>query len=79
MKRKAIFGAIQNDSLMEYFLNPLGRFIVWTFDALLVPIGDMGALNPNNLFIVIGFVGLFYWLYSQQKYNKKAEREGTLK
>lgn len=64
---------------MEYFLNPLGRFIVWTFDTLLVPIGDMAVLNPNNLFIVIGFVGLAYWLYSQVKYNKRAQREGTLK
>ncbi len=64
---------------MDYIVNPLGRLIVWTFDNILVPIGDLGAANPNNIFIVIGFVGLFYWLYSQHKYNKKAESEGALK
>ncbi len=64
---------------MEYIVFPLGHFIVWTFDTLLVPIGEMGIANPNNLFIVLGFVGLFYWLLQQHKFNKKAEAEGTIK
>jgi len=64
---------------MEYIVNPLGRLVVWTFDTLLVPIGEMGVANPNNLFIVLGFVGLFYWLAQQHKYNQKAEEQGTLK
>lgn len=64
---------------MDYIVNPLGQLIVWTFDNLLVPIGDLGAANPNNLFIVLGFVGLFYWLAQQRKYNKIADEQGTLK
>jgi len=64
---------------MDYIVNPIGRLIVWTFDNILVPIGDLGAVNPNTIFIILGFVGLFYWLYSQHKYNKKAESEGALK
>lgn len=64
---------------MQYIVNPIGHLIVWTFDNVLVPIGELGALNPNNLFIVLGFIGLFYWLFSQHKYNKKAEQEGSLK
>lgn len=64
---------------MDYIVNPLGQLIVWTFDNLLVPIGDLGLANPNNLFIVLGFVGLFYWLAQQHKYNKIAEEQGTLK
>lgn len=64
---------------MQYIVEPLGKLIVWTFDNILVPIGDLGAANPNNLFVVLGFVGLFYWLFLQGKYNKKAAQEGTLK
>lgn len=64
---------------MQYIVEPLGRAIVWTFDNLLVPIGEMGVANPNSIFTVLGFVGLFYWLFSQHKYNKKAAQEGSLK
>jgi hypothetical protein len=38
-------------------------------------IGDM--LNWG--IIALGFVGLFYWLNLQKKFNDKAEKEGTLK
>lgn len=62
---------------MDYIVNPLGKLVVWTFDVLLVPIGDLGV-NPNTIFIVMGFFGLFYWLRSQSKYNKEAEQNGTL-
>lgn len=64
---------------MRYLVEPLGKLIVWTFDTILVPIGDLGAANPNNLFIVMGFLGLFYWLYRQAKYNQTAKEQGTLK
>jgi len=64
---------------MQYIFEPLGRFLVWTFENILEPIGELGVANPNNIFTVLGFVGLFYWLFWQQKYNKKAAEEGTLK
>ena len=64
---------------MRYLVEPLGKLIVWTFDTILVPIGDLGAANPNSIFIVMGFLGLFYWLYRQTKYNQLAKEQGTLK
>jgi len=63
---------------MRYIAEPLGKLIVWTFDTILVPIGDMG-INPNTLFLAMGFIGLFYWLFRQHKYNQIAKQEGTLK
>ena len=56
-------------------------FIYWLFDAtyaffdVFKNLGDI----PNNIFIVLGFVGLFYWLVLQKKYNKKAQDTGALK
>jgi hypothetical protein len=64
---------------MDYIVKPIADLVIWTFDNLLVPVGEMGAANPNNLFIVLGFVGLFYWLFLQTKFNKEAERTGGLK
>ncbi len=62
---------------MEYIVGPIAALIKWTFDNILVPIGELPAfMNPNNIFIVLGFVGLFYWLNLQGKYNKKAKSEG---
>lgn len=34
---------------------------------------------PNYLIIITGFVGLFFWLNTQVKFNKKAQEQGTLK
>ena len=34
---------------------------------------------PNNLFVVMGFVLLFWWMSLQKKYNTKAENEGAFK
>jgi hypothetical protein len=65
---------------MQYLTGPIAALILWTFKNLLVPIGDLpNYINPNYLFLGLGFVGLFYWLNLQGKYNKKAEREGGIK
>lgn len=65
---------------MQYLVGPIAALILWTFKNVLVPIGDLpNYINPNYLFLVLGFVGLFYWLNLQGKYNKKAEREGGIK
>ena len=65
---------------MQYLTGPIAALIKWTFDFLLVPIGDLpGLLNPNNIFLVLGFIGLIYWLRLQGKYNKKAAQEGGIK
>ena len=58
----------------EEVLNVIAEIVVWTFEHLVVPAGNI----PNVLFIILGFVGLFMWLNIQKKYNKKAEEEGGL-
>lgn len=65
---------------MQYIVEPIAALIKWSFDNILVPIGELPALlNPNNIFIVVIAAGLGYWLYLQGQFNKKAEREGGLK
>ncbi len=65
---------------MQYIVEPIAALIKWTFDNLLVPIGDLtGLMNPNTIFTILGGLGLLYWLRMQSKYNKKAEQEGGIK
>lgn len=65
---------------MEYLVGPIGAFMKWTFDSILVPLGDLPVyLNPNTAFIVLIGLGLLYWLKVQSDFNKKAERDGGLK
>jgi hypothetical protein len=54
---------------MEWLTNPLADFFVWSFDTFLVPFENL----PNLAFLILGFVGLFYWLNFQAKMNKKAD------
>ena len=64
---------------MQYLTGPLAFIIKWTFDHILVPIGELpNIVNPNYIFLAIGFIGLIFWLNLQHKYNKKADRDGTL-
>ena len=46
----------------------LGEFILWTTAILFENVGN----TFNNLVILLGFFGLFYWLRLQKKYNDKA-------
>jgi hypothetical protein len=65
---------------MQYLTEPIAALILWTFNNILVPLGELPALvNPNNVFIIIMTVGLFYWLNMQAKFNRKAQNEGGLK
>lgn len=58
---------------MQYIVEPIAALIKWTFDTILVPLGELPSMiNPNNIFLVIGFIGMFYWLNLQRKYNKEA-------
>ena len=56
---------------MEWLTTPLAEFITWSFDTLLVPLQN----TPNNIFIVLGFVGLLFWLKTQSKLSKKAAND----
>ncbi|MEM9051144.1 MAG: hypothetical protein AAGC47_03735 [Bacteroidota bacterium] len=58
---------------MQEIVGPIAGLVKWTFDNVLVPIGDLPDLvNPNYIFLVIGFLGMFYWLNMQRKYNNQA-------
>lgn len=55
-------------------INPIGKMMEWSFENLLVPMSD-----PFNAGVVIlGFVGLAYWLRLQKKYSEQAKQQGTL-
>jgi len=54
------------------FIYGLGNII----DATLSFLPTLGNY-ANYSIIVIGVIGLFYWLNLQNKYNKKAAEEGT--
>jgi hypothetical protein len=56
------------------FVYGLGDLLESTFK-ILPAMGDL----PNNIFIVIGFVLFIYWIKEQGRYNKEAEKNGTLK
>ncbi|MCZ4407925.1 hypothetical protein O3Q51_03845 [Cryomorphaceae bacterium 1068] len=59
---------------MQEIVGPIAALIKWTFDEILVPIGELpDIINPNYIFLAIGFVGLFYWLILQKKYNTQAD------
>lgn len=60
---------------LQDILAPIEELVVWSFDALLVPLGNM----PNTLITLGGFVGVAIWLKMQKDYNRKAEQEGTIK
>jgi len=65
---------------MQYIVEPIAALILWTFKNLLEPLADLpGLLNPNTIFIILIGMGLLYWLFMQQRFNKKAEKEGKLK
>ncbi len=65
---------------MQYIVEPIAALILWTFRTLLEPLGELpGLLNPNTIFIVIIAFGLAFWMFQQQKFNKKAEQQGGLK
>lgn len=65
---------------MQYIVEPIAALILWTFRTLLEPLGELpGLLNPNTIFIIIIAFGLAYWMFQQQKFNKKAEQQGGLK
>ena len=63
---------------MDWLAYPIANLIVWTFDNLLVPFGELSNsenfwfLSPNFLIVILGFIGLFLWLSMQSKYNKEA-------
>ncbi len=58
---------------LQDFVLPLGDLIVWTFDNLLVPIGEgVGRRGWEVGAAAVGIAGIALWLKMQAKYNKEA-------
>lgn len=54
-------------------INPIGDLIIWTFDNVLVPLGDMpGRRGWEWGAALVGIAGLALWLKMQAKYNAEA-------
>ncbi|MBA3898733.1 MAG: hypothetical protein H0X62_00750 [Bacteroidetes bacterium] len=59
---------------MNDLVYGLGELLQETFKILPV-LGNI----PNVIFIIIGFLLLFYWIKAMANYNREAEEKGTLK
>jgi hypothetical protein len=58
----------------QEIITPVAKFIEWTFENVLVPIS-----SPMNIgVILLGFVGLAFWLRMQKKFTEKAKQNGTI-
>ncbi len=55
-------------------MNKTGDFFQWTFRLMEGP-----SRNVNILFIIIGVIGVGYWLWRQTQYNNHADQNGTVK
>jgi len=59
---------------LQDVITPIGKFVEWTFENLLVPI-----LVPFNLgVIVLGLCGLAFWLRKQRQYTEQARQNGDI-
>ena len=54
----------------------IGDFMQWTFNLLQNDFPLTWLMNTGV--ILLGFVGLFYWLNIQRKLSAKAEKDGTI-
>lgn len=62
---------------LDAFFRGLGDIFQWTFNFLQ---NDMPLTwMMNNGVIVLGFVGLFYWLNWQRKFNAQAENDPNVR
>jgi len=59
---------------LQDLIIPLGKFIEWTFETLLVPMS-----NPINLgIIVLSLGGILFWLRKQRQYSDQARQSGDI-
>ena len=59
---------------VQDIITPIGKFIQWTFNTVLVP-----ASNPFNLAVILLIVGgIAYWLLQQRKYTAAARQNGDI-
>tara|TARA_B100000497_G_C7372154_1_gene239621 strand:- start:355 stop:540 length:186 start_codon:yes stop_codon:yes gene_type:complete len=56
---------------MDWLLLPIRDLIVWFFENTLEPLSGY----PNTIFLLLGFGGATYWMLTQNKLNKKADKD----
>jgi hypothetical protein len=63
-----IFVSNNNQMSSKVIFEGLGDLISWTTEIIFENVGNMF----NTAAIILGFVGLFFWLNTQKKFNAKA-------
>lgn len=58
---------------MQDIVFPIADFLEMTFE-ILPTLGNL----PNNLFIILGFILMFYWIKELFRYKKEAKENGTI-
>jgi len=58
---------------MTDLVYSIADFLNWTFGIL-----ELSQNGPNYLFILLGFVGIVYWLFRQKRYSKEDKEAGRL-
>ena len=56
---------------MNWLLHPIRDFLIWMFENTLEPLEN----TPNTVFFFIFLSGGIYWMFVQNKLNKKAEND----
>jgi hypothetical protein len=59
---------------LQELITPVGKFVEWTFETVLVPASD--PINLAVIALILG--GLAYWLRTQSKFTAKARQNGDL-
>jgi hypothetical protein len=63
-----IFVSNNDQMSSKVIFEGLGDLISWTTEIIFENVGNMF----NTAAIILGFVGLFFWLNTQKKFNAKA-------
>ncbi len=59
---------------MDEIVWPIADLLKWTFKLL-----PAAGNAPNIAALLLGIIGLIYWLRLQARYDREAEERGTLK
>jgi len=59
---------------LQDLINPVGKFVEWTFETVLVPLS-----NPFNLGVILLVLGgIAFWLRKQRQYTAQARQSGDI-
>lgn len=59
---------------LQDLITPVGKFVEWTFETVLVPLS-----NPFNLGVILLVLGgIAFWLRKQRQYTAQARQSGDI-